>query len=112
MSVFERYQEIGVLKSMGALPRDIFRMILIETVILCAFGGIAGIALAYGFAEASEIAVRHFLPFAPAGALIEIDGGLALLAFVAITLTGVFGGIYPALRAAYIRPLDSIRSDA
>ena len=53
MSVFERYQEIGILKSMGAMPKDIFKMILIETTILCSVGGIFGIAFSYLFSGLS-----------------------------------------------------------
>ena len=111
MSVFERYQEIGILKSMGALPKDIFKMILIETTILCSVGGILGIALSYIFSGLSEQAIRYFLPFAPSGSIIAIDSNIAVLAFVSITLIGIVGGIYPAWRASGVRPLDSIRSE-
>ena len=111
MSVFERYQEIGILKSMGAMPKDIFKMILIETTILCSIGGIFGIVLSYMFSGLSETAIRYFLPFAPGGSIIEIDANIAVLAFVSITLIGCVGGIYPAWRASIVRPLDSIRSE-
>ena len=111
MSVFERYQEIGILKSMGAMPRDIFKMILIETTILCSVGGVLGIAVSYLFSGMSETAIRYFLPFAPGGSIISIDANIAVLAFVSITLIGLVGGIYPAWRAAGVRPLDSIRSE-
>lgn len=111
MSVFERYQEIGILKSMGALPRHIFAMIWIETAMLCAGGSILGIAAAFGFAGISEKLARIFLPFAPNGSLIVITPGLALTAAAAITLTGICGGLLPARRAARIRPLEAIRSD-
>jgi ABC-type antimicrobial peptide transport system permease subunit len=111
MSVLERYQEIGILKSMGAMPRDIFKMILIETTILCSVGGVLGIALSYLFSGLSETAIRYFLPFAPGGSIIAIDANIAILAFVSITLIGCVGGIYPAWRAAGVRPLDSIRSE-
>ena len=111
MSVFERYQEIGILKSMGAMPKDIFKMILVETTILCSVGGIFGIVLSYLFSGLSETAIRYFLPFAPGGSIIEIDANIAALAFVSITLIGCVGGIYPAWRASSVRPLDSIRSE-
>jgi len=112
MSVFERYQEIGILKSMGAMPKDIFKMILIETTLLCSFGGILGILFSYLFSGFSEMAIRYFLPFAPTGRLIAIDSKTVFVSFVSITLIGIIGGIYPAIRAATIRPLDSIRSDS
>jgi len=111
MSVFERYQEIGILKSMGAMPKDIFKMILIETTILCSVGGILGIMFSYIFSGLSETAIRYFLPFTPRGGIIAIDANIAVLAFVSITLIGIVGGIYPAWRASSVRPLDSIRSE-
>ncbi|MDR2192839.1 MAG: ABC transporter permease [Endomicrobium sp.] len=111
MSVFERYQEIGILKSMGALPKDIFQMILIETALLCSFGGIAGIAFSFIFAGISETIIRYFLPFTPNGNLIAIDFNTAALSFAAIAAVGVIGGVYPSLRAANIRPLEAMRAN-
>jgi putative ABC transport system permease protein len=111
MSVFERYQEIGIFKSMGALPKDIFKMILIETTLLCSIGGILGITLSFGFSGVSATAIRYFLPFVPSGSLIAIDWKTVVFAFVSITLIGIIGGVYPAGRAASVRPLDSIRSE-
>jgi ABC-type antimicrobial peptide transport system permease subunit len=111
MSVFERYQEIGILKSMGALPKDIFVMVLIENALLCSVGGIIGIIFSGIFSNISELAIRYFLPFTPNGTLISIDIYIALLSLAAIALIGIIGGIYPALRAANIRPLDAIRQN-
>lgn len=111
MSVFERYQEIGIQKSMGALPRHIFAMIWIETVLLCAGGSVGGIALAFAFAGASEKLARYFLPFAPTGTLISLAPEILAASFAAIVFTGVIGGVLPAIRAAHIRPLDAIRSE-
>lgn len=111
MSVFERYQEIGILKSMGALPKHIFAMIWTETVILCAGGSIIGIIFAFIFANVSEQLIRTFLPFAPHGELISLSPELIIVSFAAITATGVLGGLLPAMRAAKIRPLDAIRSE-
>lgn len=110
MSVFERYQEIGILKSIGALPKHIFVMIWIETTILCSGGSVIGIIFSYLFADISEKMVRFFLPFAPNGNLIVLSPQLVILSFAAIALTGIIGGILPAFRAANIRPLEAIRS--
>ncbi|MDR3112188.1 MAG: ABC transporter permease [Elusimicrobiota bacterium] len=111
MSVFERYQEIGILKSMGALPKDVFEMILIETSLLCSIGSIIGIIFSITFSKISEFIIRYFLPFAPSGNLIDIDLKIVIVSFAAITLIGITGGIYPALKGAKIRPLDAIRSE-
>jgi putative ABC transport system permease protein len=111
MSVFERFREIGIMKSMGAMPGDVFRMIWTETVILCLLGGTLGLALAFGLAKITDLLIRRLLPYTPTGSLIQIDGGLMLLTFAAVLAIGLVSGIYPAWRAARVRPLESIRGE-
>jgi len=111
MSVLERTQEIGILKTMGAMPGDIFRLVWTETLILCSCGAIAGIALAFVFARISDLLMRSVLPYAPVGELVAIDLKLALLTLVTIVGVGLASGIYPAWKAGRVRPLDSIRSE-
>ena len=111
MSVMERMQEIGILKTMGAMPGDIFFLVWIETLILCSSGGIAGIGLAILFARLSDILVRRILPYAPGGELVAIDMKLAFLTLAVIVTVGLLSGIYPAWKAGRVRPLESIRSE-
>lgn len=111
MSVLERMPEIGILKTMGAMPGDIFRLVWTETLILCGIGGIAGIGFAVLFARGTDILVRRILPYAPSGGLVVIDGGLALLTLGSIIAAGLLSGLYPAWKAGRVRPLDSIRRD-
>jgi putative ABC transport system permease protein len=111
MSVLERVQEIGILKTMGAMPGDIFRLVWTETLILCGIGGIAGIGFALIFARVTDILVRRILPYAPSGGLVAIDGRLALLTLVTILAVGLLSGIYPAWKAGRVRPLESIRKE-
>ena len=109
MSVMERYAEIGIIKSMGAMPLDIFKMIWTETAMLCSLGGTGGILLSFLTARVSESAVRYFLPYAPNGSLIALDWRICLFAFLLIVAGGLLSGIYPAWRAARVRPLEAIR---
>jgi len=111
MSVLERKQEIGILKTMGAMPWDIFCLVWTETLLLCACGGTAGIGLAFVFARLSDILVRRILPYAPGGDLVAIDMRLSLLTLAVIVTVGLVSGIYPAWKAGRVRPLESIRSE-
>ena len=111
MSVLERKQEIGILKTTGAMPSDIFRLVWTETLILCTSGGIVGLVFAFLFARAADILVRRIMPYAPSGGLVMIDMKLALLTLVVIVAVGLLSGIYPAWKACSVRPLESIRSE-
>ncbi|HEY3489839.1 MAG TPA: ABC transporter permease [Candidatus Deferrimicrobiaceae bacterium] len=111
MSVLERKQEIGILKTMGAMPSDVFRLVWTETLILCAGGGLAGIGMAFAFAHVTDLLVRRILPYAPSGGLVSIDPALACLSFGIILLVGLLSGLYPAWQAGRVRPLESIRGE-
>lgn len=110
-SVWERMQEIGILKTIGAMPYDIFKLIWTETIILCAAGGILGIVFALILARVTDILIRTVLPYAPGGSLVLIDTRLVLITLGAIILIGLLSGIYPAWRAGRIRPLEAIRGE-
>jgi putative ABC transport system permease protein len=109
--VFERFQEIGIIKSMGALPWDVFRMIWTETVILCLLGGTVGISFSFALSKVTDILIRRLLPYTPTGSLIAVNSGLGLLTLAVVLGIGLVSGAYPAWRAARVRPLESIRSE-
>ena len=111
MSVVERTREFGILKTMGAMPGDIFRLIWIESVMLCTCGCIAGIALAFALARATDALARRILPYAPNGGLVAIDWTLAAWTLAIIVVVGLLSGFFPAWKAGRIRPLESIRSE-
>jgi putative ABC transport system permease protein len=111
MSVFERFQEIGILKSMGAMTWDIFRLIWVETIILCVLGGLLGSALAFVLARITELLIRNLLPYSPTGALVLIDAKLIFLTLGIVLVIGIISGIYPAYRAAKIRPIEAMRNE-
>lgn len=111
MSVHERFQEIGIMKTIGAMPGDIFKLIWIETLLLCAAGGILGVALSLALSRATEVVIRNILPYSPKGGLVLIDMNLVLFTLCAISVIGLLSGLYPAWKAGRIRPLEAIRSE-
>ncbi len=111
MSVMERRQEIGILKSMGAMAGDVFKLVWLETIFLCLAGGLLGTGLALVTARLTDVLVRRLLPYSPSGGLVAIDAGLVAMALGVVTAIGLASGVYPSWKAARMRPLDTIRSE-
>ena len=111
MSVHERFQEIGILKTIGAMPWDIFKLIWIETLILCAIGGVLGVGLALILSRVTGMVIRYVLPYAPIGGLVLIDLKLVLITIAVVLCIGLLSGLYPAWKAGRIRPLEAIRGE-
>ncbi len=109
MAVFERTQEIGMMRAVGASRRDIFRIILEETTIIALGGGLVGICLAILGSRLIEAFVRSVMPFVPAGDLISFDPAVALGSVVFILVIGLVAGIYPAWKASKINPVEAIK---
>jgi putative ABC transport system permease protein len=100
VSVTERTREIGIRKAIGALRRDIITQFLIEAMTLSAIGGIIGVLVGLAIA----LLVRNVSPLATATPLWSILVGL----IVSISI-GLFFGIYPAMKAATLDPIEALR---
>jgi putative ABC transport system permease protein len=98
------------MKALGASASDIFQVVWTETVLICVFGGLLGTVLAFIGSALVEKVIRHTLPYAPSGKLVLIKPELLFLAFLATIVMGLVAGIYPALRASLMKPVEAIRA--
>ncbi|MDA1028714.1 MAG: ABC transporter permease [Bacteroidetes bacterium] len=102
VSVTERTREIGVRKSVGARKKDIMRQFLFEAFFLCQLGGIVGILLgaAVGNGVAFYFDITAVFPT-----------GWAIASVILVTMIALIFGGYPALKAARLAPIDSLRHE-
>jgi putative ABC transport system permease protein len=100
VSITERTREIGLRQAIGARRWDIRNQFLIEAVILCLLGGLAGIALGIGVA----IAIAELV-----GWPIFVSPLTVLVAFAFAAAVGVFFGFYPAHKASRLDPIEALR---
>lgn len=100
-SVAERTRDIGVMRAVGARQKDIVSQFLAESVMLALFGAVVGILLSEGFI----VLINHF---SPSFQLVRGNfGDLFALGFTG-TLA-VFFGIYPAIRASRLDPVEALK---
>ncbi len=101
MSVTERTREIGVRKAIGARRRDVIWQFLIEAVTLTGIGGVIAVVMVFGIAAL----VHAGLPSLP----MEVPMWGVVLGLVMAMSVGLFFGIYPAVRAARLDPVEALR---
>jgi putative ABC transport system permease protein len=101
--VNERTREIGIRKAVGARRRDILVQFLIEAIGLTGIGGVLGILLGWGITV-----VVHKIP-AAANIPIAITAGTVAIAVGVSVAIGVVFGLYPAMRAARLHPIQALR---
>jgi len=100
VSVTERTREIGIRKAIGAKNKDILTQFLTESVVLSLTGGIMGII----FAFVISVLLNNYSPIATSISVTSV-----ILAISFSTFVGLFFGIYPAMRAARLNPIDALR---
>jgi putative ABC transport system permease protein len=102
MVVSERTREIGLRKALGARRRDIVWQILTESVTLSMLGGVAGTLIGFVLA----IIISKVSPLPAAVQFWSVLIGIGITAFV-----GLFFGLYPAIRAARLDPIEALRRE-
>jgi putative ABC transport system permease protein len=109
MIVNERQRELGLLRSMGAKKRDVFRLIITEAVIISTLGGIAGLICGSALLLAFKDVILHYLklPYLlpPVTFLIQIIFGAVLFSLI----TGLLSSLFPAIVASRMEPYEAIR---
>jgi putative ABC transport system permease protein len=100
VAVTERTREIGLRIALGARPRDIRAQFLTESVVICTIGGLLGTAIGLGLSQA----IAKLMGFPTA-----VDTNMMLLAVGFAAFVGVFFGLYPALRASKLDPIEALR---
>lgn len=100
VSVTERTREIGIAKALGATRRSVLLQFLTEAIIICQFGGIVGIILG--------ILMGNIMTLILGGSFL-IPWGWMLLGFSLCMIVGIVSGFYPAMKAARLDPIESLR---
>jgi putative ABC transport system permease protein len=103
VTVTERTREIGLRKAIGAKRRDILIQFLVEAMTLSLVGGAIGIAIGVGGAALVSTLSNQFQP--------SVSPITIALATGVSALVGLFAGLYPALRAARMNPIEALRHE-
>lgn len=101
-SINERVREIGVRKALGAWNEDLFVQFMAEAIALSLVGGTAGVLCGAGLIQAA-----HYIPAFTTPPELSISAIIA--GFVISVFTGIFAGIYPALLASRLDPIEALR---
>lgn len=99
-TVTQRTREIGIRRCVGATRWDIIRQFMIEAIVITCAGGLIGVALGIGGARAISIY---------AGWRTVVSVQAIIISFVVSVLVGVIFGLYPAVRAASVDPIEALR---
>ncbi|MEQ9887366.1 MacB family efflux pump subunit [Pectobacterium zantedeschiae] len=103
VSVTERTREIGVRMAVGARTSDIMQQFLIEAVLVCLFGGIAGVALSLAIGVLFAQLSSNFSMIYSSSSIIA--------AFLCSSLIGIIFGFFPARRAARMEPIHALERE-
>jgi putative ABC transport system permease protein len=102
VSVTERTREIGISKAIGATNKIILQQFLLESVLVCQMGGVLGVLVGLGIGNAvsAMMGSSFFIPWL-----------WIILGLIICFVVGIAAGIYPALTAAKLNPINALRNE-
>ncbi len=100
VSVTERTREIGVRRAVGAVPEDVVLQFLLEAMVMSLTGGALGVGVGLVLVHLAPLILKTPAVFTPSS---------VVLAFVFSTLVGLVFGMYPAIKASHLHPIDALR---
>lgn len=104
--VKERTKEIGIRKALGAAPKAIVRIILLESILITTLAGYFGLLLGVGALELIGTSLEDFFIKDPG-----VSQSLVISATIVLILAGALAGYVPAKRAAHIKPIVALRDE-
>ena len=109
-AVYDRVQEVSMLKVLGADPEELLSLFLLESGILGGIGGIIGVLISYGISGLAVNRLAVKLLSLPKGTMLaEIPIWLAFSAVIFAVILGVAAGFFPARWAAKLNPIEGMR---
>jgi ABC-type antimicrobial peptide transport system permease subunit len=107
-SINERIREIGVRKAVGARGSDLFLQFLAEAAVVSVVGGLLGLLVSTGIVGLMNYVLTQALP---TGAVATLDWAIMAQGLAFSVVIGLVAGVYPALRAARLDPIEALRHE-
>jgi putative ABC transport system permease protein len=111
LSVRQRMRETGLFRAMGARRKTVFQLIVLEAACIAGLGGLLGALIGFGLVRAGRDRITEMLGNVYVWPDNQVFAALFLLVLGASLLTGVLGGLYPAVRISRLEPYEAIRVD-
>ncbi len=102
----ERTKEIGIRKALGAVPGQIIKLVLLESVFITALSGFIGLLIATGILALVGPSIQS-----PAFTNPSVSPSIVITATIILVVAGMIAGLIPAMKAANIKPIVALRDD-